>query len=125
NVTGVQTCALPISTLRDLTEYLLERHGAALATRYGQGGDGAQTAPLETEGPRERMGEVAPSKRERRPGRGQPSEPSSVGGGPVAVVGVRGRITGARSVDELRGVSSERRCVVGEVGEVRYSAWSV
>src|SRR5699024_11190212 len=39
-------------TLRDLTEHLMERHGAALATRYGQGGDGAQTAPLETEGPR-------------------------------------------------------------------------
>src|SRR5699024_5701373 len=56
---------------------------------------------------------------------GQPSEPSSVGGGPVAVVGVSGRFPGARSVDELWGVLSEGRCVVGEVGEERGSAWGV
>src|SRR5699024_4838112 len=52
-------------------------------------------------------------------------ESSSVGGGPVAVVGVSGRFAGARSVDELWGVLSEGRCVVGEVGEERGSAWGV
>src|SRR5699024_3160911 len=38
---------------------------------------------------------------------------------------VSGRFPGARSVDELWGVLSEGRCVVGEVGEERGSAWGV
>src|SRR5699024_8754365 len=38
---------------------------------------------------------------------------------------VSGRCPGARSVDELWGVLSEGRCVVGEVGEERGSAWGV
>src|SRR5699024_11413679 len=51
-------------------------------------------------------------------------ESSSVGGGPVAVVGVSGRFPGARSVDELWGVLSEGRCEAGVVPPERERLWA-